>query len=276
MSQRSYQIAIAQVETVGLFEMNPDTLGTAWVPGTTSTRYKREWRLSRPDIEGDRWFGRIGFVKPGEVTTLAWDQAQMDFVEGIASGGVVVPFVLDLATGVVAFQLRAGLIRTRTFSGALESLLNAEGTYRWTVSTLFLRRSYAEWRQNVSAVTAFSFRIEPPNPNWIGRERVRALVEDLETEWTRLSGKGDSIDDTADLFRESLDHTLLGYGQARIDGITQEGQHSEWRATKEEPGIVPATTRVDLESDEVEAPRDALTEALETLAHMLDAGIDDV
>lgn len=274
---RTYQVALASIEIDGLFAVDAETLGTSWVPGTTHTRYSREWRLSRPEQEeeGARWFGRIGFVKPGELTTLAWDADQMDFVEGVAPGGVVVPFVVDLDSAVIAYQLRAGLVRGQTFTGALESLLNVEGTHKWRVSPLVFRRSYEAWKDSVERVTSFSFRLELPNPDWVDRPLVEDIVGELDTEWTRLSGvatEGGSIDTNADLFRQALDHTLnRGYGHARLEGRDAQGNPSEWRAVKELGGVIPAATRVEAESDEMEVPKDSLSDALGTLTDRMEA-----
>lgn len=272
---RTYQLSLARIAIQGMFEITQKTLGDSWIPGATANRYGREWRLSRPEVEDEQWIGRIGFVRPDEVTTLEWDDEAEDFVEGDASGGVVVPFVVDLQDEVVAYQLRSNLVRPNTFTGALEALLNKGPAYKWHVHPLIVSRSFNAWKSDIERVTSFRLSLIPPNPNWVGRELVQGIVEDLEAQLLTLSGSGEDIDTESDLFRQALDHVLQEYGQATVHGVDASGLDSTWRTMKDIGGVVTPTMRVEAESDEVEVPIDSLTESLSAMQHRMDIYADD-
>ena len=273
---RIYRVSLAQIDVRGLFELTPEVLHASWAPGATASRYGREWRLSKAEEVGDeQWSGRIGFINPGEITTLEWDEEAEDFVEGDASGGVVVPFVLDIAKKRVAYQLRGNLVRPNTFTGALEALLNQNDTYVWSVSPLVVPRSFESWRGEIERVTSFRFKLVPPNPNWVGRELVEGIVDNLEAQLVTLSGRGDNIDVDSDLFRQALDHVLQEYGQATVEGVDTQGFDSSWRTIKDVGGVVTPTTRIEAESDEVEVPIDSLAEALSDMQRRMESYSDD-
>lgn len=272
---RIYQVSLAGIEVRGVFDLTHEVLDESWLSGATARRYGREWRLSRPDHENGQWIGRIGFVKPGEVTTLEWDDEAEDFIEGDASGGVVVPFVIDVSEQVVAYQLRGNLVRPNTFTGALEALLNQNPTYVWSVYPLVVPRSFESWKSEIDRVTAFRFKLIPPNPNWIGRELVQGIVEGLETQLLTLSGRGQDIDTGSDLFRQALDHVLQEFGQATVQGRDKLGFDSTWRTVKDTGGVVTPTTRIEAESEEVEVPTDSLSEALSDMKHRMELYADD-
>lgn len=150
---RSFQVAFAAAEVEGLFGVGDrsfaEALRDSWQAGGSVTRYGRTWRISR--ILSDRtklWHGRIGFIKEGDVVTYGWDPKMQDFRTDQASGGVIVPFVVNSESGVFAFQLRAGVVRPTTFAGAMRAMLNLSEVYRWQVEPLVREESFDAWTES--------------------------------------------------------------------------------------------------------------------------------
>lgn len=249
-------VGYAICEVTGLFGSNPgsvrDALEDSWGPGTVVTRYGRTWHLSRsyPDDSRRVWFGRIGFVREGDVSTVIWDEENQDFVHQATSSGVVVPFVLDTPTGDTAFQLRPGVVRATTFTGALQSLLNTSRVYRWDLRPLVVQRSFEEWLRRTVQVTDFAFRLERPNPHYHDNPMIETILEDLRLETARLAGKarpGESVDVENGLFRQLLDHAGRKYGRGLIQGFDQEGE-TQWDSSG--GGTVPARKSINSEGDD--------------------------
>lgn len=146
--------------------------------------------------------------------------------------GVLVPFAIRFADGLVAYQLRPGVVREESFAGALASLLNSTANpYVWTVETAVEYRSWDDWRAEVDSVTAFAMRLDKPNPHYGDDWQIENLIEDLQLEYARLAGKaleGHSVNTDDDLFRQALDHVLNNYGRAAVEGVTVEGRQSTW------------------------------------------------
>ena len=260
--------AVLRQEGLGRFgaeEYIRSSLETSWVAGTQVTRYTRTWRLSRYQEEGTVWAGHIGFVKEGEISTLAWDDSTMDFIRGEASSGIVVPFIIDLATCMVSFQLIPGKIRPTTVTSNLEALLNREGSYHWGLDLVSFPKNFDEWVMSVAAVSRFNASIEQPNPTWTGRRNIESLMTGLNAEVIRLKARaemGSSLDVTSDLFRQALDHARRGYAKVELTGIDKEtGTESKYLISKE-GGVVPAVSRVPVDIDtETEIPTAKLRQA---------------
>jgi hypothetical protein len=83
-------------------------------------------------IEGLSIVGRIGFEAANMVEL--WDEAARDFREETLRAGLTSPFAIDPAKMRVAFQLRSGAIRVRSFTGALQALMNEVSVERWRVA----------------------------------------------------------------------------------------------------------------------------------------------
>lgn len=268
---RNYRVAFAAVELEGIFASEPVTLSAAlresWKPGTSVTRYRRQWRISRPhDREDGVLTGRIGFVRENELATLDFDESSNEFRRGQASTGDVVPFAVDTTTGRVGFQLLSGVIRPASFTGAFESLLNLSDTYQWRVRPLVRKARFDEWRASVDHVTEFNFRLVRPNPHYADDVKVEELIEDLRAQVVRVSGSGEDVDEDSDFFRQALDHTLRNYGRAVIRG-ERNGDESEWRSA--EAGTVPAIARIESE-DEQELPEEELAPLLDNIGEVLE------
>jgi len=264
---RVFQVGFARAIVEGLFGTSRVTfeqaLAESWTPGGEVTRYGRTWRISRPRLSGSYWTGRIGFIREGELTTVGWDPKQEDFRTEEASGGVIVPLTLSAETGVIAFQLRSGVVRPTTFTGALQGLLNQSQTYRWQVQPLVIERPYPEWRQTVVRVSEARFRLLQPNPNWADRKEVEHIVDQLEAQVARLEARaaqGEGLNDASPLFKQALDHTLAHYGRAVVRGVDAQEVESEWDSSG--GGTIPVREDVEVETEADEVPQTDLTETL--------------
>lgn len=232
--ERNYHLGFAQASLGGLFSEDlSQALRSSWKPGTTITRYGRRWVLAKIIEEtGDVVFGRIGFVNDDATTTLHFDREINDFVHGEAPAGVVVPFAVRKVDGVISYQLRPGIVRETTFTGALEELLNAHGgEYIWEIRTFTEERNFSEWIATYPTVTRFDFTLERPNPHYFGADQVEHAIEDVRLESIRLVGKareGESIDPTADLFQQAVDHVTRNYGKAKVVGTSPDGNETVW------------------------------------------------
>lgn len=236
--ERIYRVGLGVLSLDGLFQDDlREALRASWVAGATVTRYRRRWNLSRVHQESDEvMVGRIGFVGESEVSTVFFDYDVGDFVrEGVPSG-VLVPFAIRLSDGLVAYQLRPGMVREESFAGAFAALLNSVANeYVWSVETAVENRSWESWREEVSAVTAFNFRLDRPNPHYADDARVESIIEDIRLEYARLAGKArdaEGVNTEEDLFRQAVDHVLRNYGRAAVDGVTPDGRESTWVKVK--------------------------------------------
>lgn len=236
--ERNYRVGLGVVTLEGLFQdLLGEALTASWTTGATVTRYRRRWTLSKIHSQTtDSIVGQIGFVGENEVTTLFFDYDTGDFVRGGAPSGVLVPFAIRLSDGLVAYQLRPGMVREESFAGALAALLNTTpNEYVWSVEAAVDFRSWDEWRSEVDSVTSFAFRLDKPNPHYDDDWRVEDLIENLQLEYARLAGKalderGVNTDD--EFFRQALDHVLREYGRAAVDGQTADGKESTWVKVK--------------------------------------------
>lgn len=232
---RSYTIGFARVSVEGLFAGNglEAALDTSWRPGKSVVRYGRQWKLSRElsATPGTR-IGRIGFVNERELSTLFYDEKANDFARGVAQSGVVVPFGISTSDGTVAYQLRSGIVRETTFTGALQALLNADsGEYLWRVDPLAESTPYEDWIARISRVTNFDVRLERPNPHYYGNDLAEQIIEEIRLEFARLSGTerpGEGVDTNADPFRQAMDHVLRDYGRASLRALDPQGEESVW------------------------------------------------
>jgi hypothetical protein len=263
---RIFQVGFAVASLEGVFgtrqELLAEALLASWQPGASTTRYRRTWVLSRLRTQkGAVWTGRIGFVQEGEIITVVWNPIDQDFSHEAAASGVVVPFAINVSTGLIAFQLISGVVRPTTFTMALQSILNLNPTYRWNIEPLAFQRSFEEWRERVPVVSEFSFRLEVPNPRYVNEPEVERLLEQLRLQVATLVGKardGESINLDADLFKQSLDHVRRKYGRGVIRGRDDAGIETEWDSSR--GGTVPVRRRVSSEGEEQILDEDLIRE----------------
>ena len=217
-------------------------------------------------LEEGFWSGHIGFVVDGKLATLDWDDKLNDFIRGEASSGTVIPFLISIRDEncLVSFQLIPGEVRPNTVTKNLQSLLNKEGTYCWTIDPLSFRSTLKQWLRSVNRISKFNVRLTPPNPDWTGREQVKGLVEGLNAKAANIiakAGNEGSIDTDSDWFRQAMDHVRQGYGKLVLDGSdNRTGDTSRFIET-DEGGIVRGIDRVSASDDEVEVTAEDLRQA---------------
>jgi len=240
-TERVYHVGLAVASLEGLFQPPlSEALRASWQAGTSVTRYGRTWHLARMT-------GQIGFVGDTSVQTMFFDHSAGDFVTGDAPSGILVPFAIRLRDGVIAYQLRPGLVREASFTGALQALLNAPGReFVWVIRQAVESRTWEEWRQGVEKITGFNIRLERPNPHYGQDHLIEEAVEGIRLEYLRLTGTAlqEGINTDADLFRQAVNHVLRDYGRAAIHGVDPRGEESTWVKLKGMVGSVTARLKV--------------------------------
>ena len=224
---QEFQIAHADIQLKGIRDRGTvaafrHALERSWAAGAEVTRYARTWKLSRitrlgPSLSA----GRIGFVRANEHPTLSWDPSTQDFVGGQASGGAVVPFLIDEDARIVSFQLIPGKIRPNTVASNLRALLEFPQFVRWEVTVIAQPSELRAWSQTVRSITKVSVHLERPNPNWLGREKLADLIEGLRASTVSITATAydhEGIDPESDWFQQAMDHVSQNYGRAKVTG----------------------------------------------------------
>lgn len=265
-SARKYHIGFAKASLETLFDDIGEALRESWKPGADIIRYGRRWYLTKVVHESIQlYFGRIGFVKDDEFSTLRFNPLTNDFEYGEAPSGVVVPFVIQKSDGVIAFQLYPGVVRETTFTGALQQLLNdASHVHVWRVQSFVEDRSFEEWLSTTEVVSKFDFALERPNPNYAHRPFVEEMIEGMDLRLGKIGGRareGDSVNVNSDLFQQALDHVILDYGKAKVSGQDREGAETTWMKVQGAVGRV-ASKRTRSGFGNEQAPEELLQEVL--------------
>lgn len=225
------RISFARIEAISLAEPFPSAIQKSLKPGTQYERYTRLWRLGQwQENEGLIW-GRLGFEAPA--MTEVWSEDIVDFEEHAYQGGTTAPFVIDPEDQRVAFQVRPGVIRPTTFTGALQALLNAASDYeRWRVYPDTHEVDWPTWLRSVDRLVQLRIRVERPNPHYSDRERVEALIEGTNARMADLvltaEEEGDGIDINDAFVAEALAHAEK-YGKWGAEG-ERAGQTTRWRS----------------------------------------------
>jgi hypothetical protein len=267
-AERSYHIglAVASIEEDLLQVPLVEALQTSWIPGTTVTRYRRTWYLARPhSVSPFAMSGQIGFVSEASVETVFFDHDSGDFVREAGPGGTLVPFAIRLQDGVIAYQLRPGLVREASFTGALQGLLNApQHPFVWTVRQAVEATDWEEWSSDVVSVTDFNIRVDRPNPDYGHEHLIEDAVEDTNLEYLRLSGTAHDggVNVRANLFDQAMRHVLREYGRAAVRGIDSQGEETTWVKVKGMLGSVTSRRKI-RQVGEPEVPESLLLSMLE-------------
>ncbi len=267
---KTFGVAHAQITIKGLWGAYPDdqfrkALADSWVAGQEVSRYGRTWRISKHlETDLDFWSGHIGYVESGAFSTLAWNDETKEFDRGAASGGVVIPFVVNLSQRMVSFQYATRDVKLHTVTGNLRALLNEGSAYDWEVAPLSLKREFKDWLASVSSIATISAILRQPNPSWEDRGKLADLLDGLGAESVRLTARasqGMAIDSDSDWFTQMMDHVRRGYGEAAMTGSSLEsGAQSKFVQTAD-GGAVEATERVRVEDDAVELSSEDLMQA---------------
>ena len=242
-SQQSANISYAEVWAIDdLFArgVNPsEELDRSLRHGTRVERYQRTWIMGRSGTAegtfGSIVFGQLGFERDDEPVDL-WDSEAHDFRTQRRRHGRVSPFALHLPSGIVAFQLRANVIRPQSFTGALQLLLNeASPMLRWRVHHVTREIPWPRWTAQVERVNTLSIELVRPNPRYRSKD-VRRLVEGTNSALTRLvlnaKDRPEGIDINDSLVLEAIDHAN-DYGEFWAKGTTPDGAESTWRSDKQ-------------------------------------------
>lgn len=267
--ETEHTIAVAQVTFEGLFA--PDSVRQAvnesWTPGLNKDLYRRRWILTRILEESPQgYFGKIGFVREGEVNTLAYDEERGDFIEGQAPTGVTVPFFLSI-DGRISFQLISNVVRESTFIRAFSELMNSsDANFDWVLTPLAYEFEYDNWIQTVERVTRFDFTLDRPNPHYGDDHLIEKLVEETRVEHLRLAGVAPAdgkINTDSEPFLQALDHVIRNYGRATLTGVDDKNDETVWTKAK---GIASKTlAKIRTRGPGPQATQDELIYAVSTL-----------
>ena len=277
-------------------------LEAALVPGTLVERRNRQWRMGRWHHEGSMIVGRIGF----EAAALAelWDDEIGDFAEASRRTGLISPFAIDPQTMRVVFQLRGRDIRAKSFTSAMQALLNAASpTERWRVTRELHAVAFTDWVTEVDRITVLRLRLERPNPNYQDREKVRALIEGTNARMAEVVLNADEDDlqgiDVSDPFvQQALDHIEHHHHGTYVATAERGDEQTTWASGDEgaaEVHIVPAdpvtkdvsATELRRELGDPTVEEEAVAEARRAIADAIaaddeglldedDEGIDDL
>lgn len=260
--RRTGRIAFAQI-TVAEESRLPFDRAEALIaslrPGTSIERYNRRWRMGRVEnLTGALVTGRIGYEATAGTTEL-WNEQLVDFEETTVLQGRTSPFVINLPSSRVAFQLRGAQIRPRTFTGAFQALLNnASPVYRWRVNEEIVRIPWARWRASVDRITEIRFTLQRPNPNYGDRAEIERLIEEGNAEMVRMVLRADpesleGLDINSEFVSEAIEHVQAGYGAyASYGEIAEEGETTQTAWYSDQDGApVQKTAEVDPATHEV-------------------------
>lgn len=241
------KVAFAQIEALTLGALAPaEALRSALVPGTRIERNGRVWLMGQISPVSSSLMGRIGFQAGGP--TELWDETVSDFREEFLPAGTTSLFAIDPYAMRVAFQLRPGLIRVKSFTGALQALLDAASpTERWRVHEVLEQLSFEDWVREVGRVSQLRVKLRKPNPHYGDRGRVKELVEGANARMATVVWQADPEDlqglDLGEPFvQEAIEHTKK-YGRFQARGL-RNGQPSRWDSDQEA-----ASRTVNLDAD---------------------------
>jgi|ERR1039458_8850688 hypothetical protein len=260
---RSAQVAFARLrlredprDSTDLFSVpDSDAFLQSLRVGARETRYGRTWRMAQWHQADPQYvLGRIGFEVAGATET--WSEARRDFQVTEMTQGHTSPFAVDLRTLRVAFQLRPGQIKVRTFTENFRALLEAAGPYLWEVRPESDRPSWEDWLASVARVNEVRVTIHTPNPHYEFDEAER-LLEGAHARSMRIIATagpdevgGINID--AAWLAGVLGHAG-SYGSYSAKGETPQGQATSWnqrdegRPRRVTSGVDPQTTEVQAE-----------------------------
>lgn len=205
-----WRFAVIEALTLFATPAFTEALRSALVPGTSIERHGRTWLMGQVREDGRSIVGRIGF-QTANIAEI-WHPELQDFREDMLPAGTTSPFAIDPERRRVVFQLRPGVIRVHSFTGALQALMNAaEPMHRWRVSQEVEAVPFEEWIETVDRIVRLRVKVRRPNPHYGDRQRVRDLVEGANARmaqivWTADPDALDGIDVTDEFIRETISH----------------------------------------------------------------------
>lgn len=179
------------------------------------------------------------------------------------------PFVADLRSGRLAFQLRRPRTHPRAAAAVFRALLErAVPNRHWQVVVELTRVPWADWRRSVERLRELRLLLRRPNPDYGDRHQVQALIESTNAELLRMVLEADpdsleGIDVDAELVAEAIDHVRAGYGDFVAVGDT--GDHGSPHVTSWQyrHGGAPLQTQVPLSAATSEVEHEVLRRELE-------------
>ena len=219
------RIAFARIEPTTLVgsALPLDALRASLRPGTRIERHNRVWRMGPWTFEG---------------LMELWDDVAQDFIEEARPMGLTSPFAIDPDSLRVAFQVRGRDIRVKSFTGALQNLLNeASPTDRWRVRPELVKATLEAWAGTVDRITAIRATLERPNPHYAERDMVRALVERTGARIAEAAVRADRGDPGglaigAPFIQQAIEHAAEDYGAITAVG-TRGGEEQHWSSTQQ-------------------------------------------
>ena len=173
--------------------------------------------------EGQASVGRIGYESTG--LTELWDDALGDFAKVTRPLGLTSPFAVDPDTLRVAFQVRGRDIRPKSFTGALQALLNtASPTDRWRVTREVQHIDFEAWSASLDRVIALRASLSDRTLITATGTRVRELIEGTNARMAELVLRGHARPgrhrcQLPGRIREAMDHPKRSYGQVTAIGV---------------------------------------------------------
>lgn len=256
------RVLLAQVYPTSLTEADwSDELRSSAVPGTRIERHRRVWRMGQVREDSGFLMGRIGFEKG--TMTERWNEARAAFEEAAAIAGTTSPFAIRLEDGLIAFQRRPGEIKMKTFTGALQALINeASEQVTWRVEGFTYERDWSTWVGSVAAVTNLEVTLRRPNPHYSDRKNIKAIMEGAEAELAKLKLQAASDDGIAmedEFVRQSIEHVQAGYGTLKAVGKDQGGEVTSWK----DGTMSPPESTIDADPTTREVPAERLRDELQ-------------
>lgn len=260
---------IRLVERAGPGQMEPTEWSSSFLrPALQSPaaveRYRHLWRLGdvqelRPGVIS----GRVGYDDDRSATF--YDEERQGFVDESVPNGAAFPFVVDLATGRMAYQAPT----SRGVLSAIQALINAGGSGTWRVSAILVEQSWEEWRRRVSRVQRLSFRLRLPNPNFRGRERLEQMMVSSRAGLLRTVYEADpddleGLDLEAEYIGQMRQHADMGYGNYRAVGTQQTEAGEVEERFDSTPGGAERVDQVDVD-DGQSIPLGVMVERLATV-----------
>jgi hypothetical protein len=236
------RISFARVDALTLTTSFDDAIRRSLRPGTAHQRYTRMWRMGRWQEEDGLILGRIGFQSPS--TTELFNEEVSDFVEEAFTQGATSPFVIDPSSQRIVFQVRSGVIRPHSFTGALQALLNEASEFeRWRVRPETYEVDWETWVNSVDRIAQLRIRLERPNPHYAERERVERLIEETNARIAELvltaEQQGEGIDISDEFIVEAIEHART-YGRWSAEGERAGEPTMRW--TSDETVATPERT----------------------------------
>lgn len=212
------RLGFCQVSSVGPLKDPTGVFLGSVTTGTHVEHYRRTWTMGPTAIVGSSLLGTIGVQSATGGHADLWDDDAQDFVGHDLPEGVKTPWVADLRSLRVAFQLKPRIDKRQGFAGALRKLLNeSAGADLWDVEPEMDPTPWEEWIARVDRITRLTVRLDRPNPQYEDREEAEELIEESHAEKVRIAfeaREGESLDpDGPELLKEGIEHADAGYGR---------------------------------------------------------------